>query len=126
MTFLNYLSGNINKDYDKEKSRKTIMINIFSLLGLIALLIFGTKRLLNGEMQAAIVDYSISGITFFILVFLKVTKRVNIAAHATVILYDDEATWLSGVYSLEVFDTTRANVSLANEVSGAPVDNAQL
>jgi len=86
MSFLNNLTGDINKANDRESSRKIIMINIFSFLGLVSLVFFGTMRLLQGEVQAAVVDYGISSISLIILLFLRFTKRVNIAAHATVIL----------------------------------------
>lgn len=76
----------LKNDFNKEDVRKVIIINIFSFLGLFSLILFGTKRMLQGEVQAAIVDYSISGISLFILLFLKITKKVNISAHATVFL----------------------------------------
>jgi len=82
MTIFNFSSN----EFNKEESRKVIIIYIFSFLGLFSLILFGTKRLLQGETQAAIVDYSISGISLVILLFLKITKKVNIAAHATVFL----------------------------------------
>ena len=48
------------------------------------------------------------------------------SAQASVLLFTDEAAWLSAVTDIETFNTTAANVALANEIASAPARNTAL
>ncbi len=73
-------------EYGREESRKTVVINVFSFLTIFSLLLFGTKRLLNGEMTPAIVDYSIMTVALINALILKFAKKITLSAYVMVTL----------------------------------------
>ncbi len=86
MNLLNTIIGYNKKEKDKEKIRKTIIINGFSYLAMFSMLFFGTSRLLNGEYTPAIVDYTIFMIAFANFLFFRIGKRLQVAAYVIVTL----------------------------------------
>ncbi len=86
MAVWNLITGNFSDEYDKEHVRKTVTVNLFSLLAILSLLIFGTLRLKAGEMTAAFTDYGILTIILINFVYLRISKNIKVSAQVVVVL----------------------------------------
>lgn len=71
---------------ENEDDRKKFLIYFFSSTALFALIIFGIRGIINGNVLYSISIFSFFLVTLMNLVFLKIKKKISIAAHIMLVL----------------------------------------
>ncbi|MCK4661821.1 MAG: SpoIIE family protein phosphatase [Bacteroidales bacterium] len=83
--FRNIATSGISGDFDSEAVRKTIIINLFSFIGVFFLTFYGIIDLIAGDIILSIVLFFISALVLSIFVYLRITKNYIFCGHSIVI-----------------------------------------
>ncbi|MEA2105443.1 MAG: ATP-binding protein [Bacteroidota bacterium] len=84
--FINIITSGINGDYESDSTRKAIIINTFSILGLIFLIYYGIKTLINYEIWYSIVLFGFSLVLLINFIFLRLSKNFQKSGKLLVIV----------------------------------------
>lgn len=69
-----------------ETARKTLLVYLFSVVGLVTFVVFGLINLRNGEVTAGVLEIGLGYFTFLNAVFLRYTKKLEIASSTMMLI----------------------------------------
>ncbi len=82
----NLINSGIKGDFSQEALRKALLINMFSLIGLLFMVFFGIRSIMQGNHLTGWVDISFAGATLAILIYLRLTRNYKFAGWGIVLL----------------------------------------
>ena len=78
------ISGGMSDDLGRDLSRKIIVFNAFSLIGILNLVLLGTLAYLQNNPWLAALDYCAAFVLAFLILYLRRTKVYKTAFHCGV------------------------------------------
>ncbi|MBU8892765.1 MAG: response regulator [Bacteroidales bacterium] len=83
----NIITGGISRSYESEVLRKTIIINLFSVIGIIFMVFYGIKTIVNYNVTYGLIIFSFGAFILCAFLYMRITKKFIVTGHSLVIMF---------------------------------------
>ncbi len=80
----NIVTGGISGDFESDQLRKTIIINLFSIIGIIFMIFYGIKTIIHFNIFYALIVLSFALLTSIAFFYLRFTKKFKVTGYLLV------------------------------------------
>jgi signal transduction histidine kinase/CheY-like chemotaxis protein len=82
----NIVTGGISGGFESEQLRKTIIINLFSIVGITFMVFYGVKTIIQFDVFYSIIVFSCAFMTSIAFFYLRITKNFKVTGYFLVIM----------------------------------------
>jgi signal transduction histidine kinase/CheY-like chemotaxis protein len=80
----NIVTGGLSGGFESEPLRKTVIINLFSIIGIIFMIFYGIKTIIHFNIFYALIVLSFALLTSIVFFYLRITKKYKVTGYLLV------------------------------------------